>query len=443
MWGMSLRGLMIFVILAASSGARAQTSSDRATARALALDGHQALKNGDFAKAENLLGRAYSLVPVPTVGVELARAQAALGKVVSANETYSRILHEPVPASAPPAHARSLEDARKEIEALKSRLPSVVLTVKGPDSAAVSVDGAPISGASLGVPRFMDPGAHTVNATADGFATATAEFLLKEGESTRVELVLVPVSPVLAAPHAAPIPAAASAPSAPAGSAVTTALQNTPPVLAPAARAEGRPDETNHGPGGRDSGSARIFVGDAAAGLGLGSFAFGVVSWLETRSLEHGPAATEPQKDTYSRTQTLALTSMVAGSIFAVGGIGLRASAAGGASVGKQLGWALVGAGVSGLGFGVATGLMARHVQSQLDAICRPACPPIQQPNVSSQHTLGTWSAIGFIGGGLAAAGGVVVLLASEKQEAPQASSSRNVVVPYLSASAFGLTGSF
>jgi hypothetical protein len=440
MWGISVRRLTILVILAASSGAMAQTSSDRATARALALEGHQALKNGDFAKAENLLGRAYSLVPVPTVGVELARAQVALGKVVSANETYSRILHEPLPASAPPAHARSLDDARKEIETLKSRLPSVVLTVKGPQSAAVSVDGALISSVSLGVPRFMDPGAHTVNATADSFATATAEFLLKEGESKRVELVLVPASPVPAVPSDAALPAV---PSVPAVSAVTTDVQNTPPGLAPAARAGASPGDANDGPPGRESGSVRTFVGDAAAGFGLGSLAFGVVSWLEARSLGHGQAATQPQKDTYSRTQTLALTSLAAGGIFAVGGIALHASAGPGASLGKQLGWALVGAGVSGLGFGVATGLMARHVQSQLDAVCQPACPSIQQPNVSSQDTLGTWSAIGFIGGGLAAAGGVVVLVASEKQGPPKETSSQNVVVPYITASAFGLTGSF
>jgi hypothetical protein len=432
MWRILVRRLTILVIVAVSSGAMAQTSSDRATARALALEGHQALKDGDFAKAENLLGRAYSLVPAPTVGVQLARAQVALGKVLSAHETYSRVLHEPLPVSAPPAQIRSLDDARKEIEALKSRLPSVVLTVKGPDSAAVTLDGAPISSVSLGVPRFMDPGQHTVNAAAESFSPATAEFVLSEGELKRVELVLVPLAAAPAVPAVPETSETSAPPATPAISAGTTGLGT----------AEANPGNPIDGPP-REPGSIRTFVGDAAAGFGLGSLVFGVVSWLEARDLGHGAAATPPENDAHARTQTLAVTSLAAGGIFTVAGVALRASAERGASVGKELGWALVGAGVSGLGFGVATGLMARHVQSQLDAVCQPTCPRIQQANVTSQNTLGTWSTIGFIGGGLAAAGGVVVLAVSGERAGATERAAHATLVPYVTASAVGLSGSF
>jgi uncharacterized protein HemY len=95
-----LGGLTLLAIATAAGGAQAQTNSDRATARELALEGHQALQQRDFAKAEDLLARAYSLVPAPTVGVELARAEVALGKLVAAHETYSRVLHEEVSDSA-------------------------------------------------------------------------------------------------------------------------------------------------------------------------------------------------------------------------------------------------------------------------------------------------------------------------------------------------------
>src|SRR5579862_5452890 len=193
--------------LLASYFVAAETSSDRATARVLAMDGHQALKNKDFAKAEDLLSRAYALVPAPTVGVELARAQAALGKVVSAHETYSRVIHEPLPPSAPPAQLRSVDEARREIEALEPRLPSVVLTVVGSNVAALDLDGAPVSRVTLGVSRFLDPGPHVVNATADGFAPARAEFSLQEGESKRVELTMVPLPATSDAAPVTPIAA--------------------------------------------------------------------------------------------------------------------------------------------------------------------------------------------------------------------------------------------
>jgi len=433
MWGRSARRLTILVILAASADAMAQTSSDRATARALALEGHQALKDGDFAKAENLLGRAYSLVPVPPVGVELARAQVALGKVVSANETYSRVLHAPSAASSPPTQARSLADARREMEALKSRLPSVVLTVTGSEGAAVSLDGAPISSVSLGVPRFMDPGPHTVNASADGFETATMEFPLKEGESKRVELVLVPLSAAPASPPAV-VPAAA---------AVTAGPQSSQPSLAPIARSETHAGAADDELSGRGPVSTRIAIGDAAAGFGLGSLGFGIVAWLEARGQGHGPAATQPQKEVYSRTEALALSSLAVGTVFAAGGIALHASAKGGTSPGQQLGWALVGAGVSGLGFGLATGLMTRQVQSHLDGVCKPTCPSLEQPNVASQDTLGTWSAIGFISGAVVAAGGVVILVASGGRGASAETASKGATVPYVTANGFGLGGSF
>ena len=411
--------------LLASAPVAAETSSDRATARVLAMDGHKALKNKDFAKAEDLLSRAYALVPAPTVGVELARAQTALGKVVSAHETYSRVIHEPLPPSVPATQLRSVDDARREIEALEPRLPSVVVTVVGSNVAALDLDGAPVSRVTLGVSRFLDPGTHVVKATADGFAPATAEFSLQEGESKRVELTLVPLPATSDAPPVTPL-----APPTTSGLAVEPASAGGGPTVGVSSSAS--------------PGSSRGLIGDAAVGFGVGAVALGAVAWLEAHGLGHGAASTQQQRDAYARTDALGLAGLGAGVALTAAGLALRATADGGhRSPAKEVGWAHVGAGVSGVGFGDVTGLMARHVQSQLDDVCRPACPAVQQPNVSNQDTLGAWSVLGFVAGGVAAAGGVVSLLAFGDEPPAHETASRAALVPYVSASTFGLGGSF
>jgi hypothetical protein len=342
-----------------------------------------------------------------------------------------------VPASATAAQQRSLVEARKELGALKPRLPSVVITVRGADEVAVTVDGAPISRATLGVARFLDPGTHTARVTANGFSPALAEFSLKEGEIKRVEL--------------APIPVAAPA----AGVAVAAAPPNGDvPALTPEAPASAELGSTPATMPSRDGDATWSLVGDAAAGFGLGALGLGVTALIDAGRYPSGGTAVSAQRDAHSRTELLAVTSLATGGVFSIGGVALRAVSSGHPAATRELGWGLEGLGVAGIGFGIATGLMGRHVQSHLDDVCHPACPQGEAANVTNQHTLGTWSVTGFVGGGVSAAAGIVLLLTAPggtaDNTANTAKSARSghafsLVLPYVDvpSNAFGLSGAF
>ena len=83
-------------MLTASPRAFAQASeADRATARSLAREGHDALLKKDYALAEDRFRRADQLVHAPSLVVDHARALVGLGRLVEAHERYALVLWYP------------------------------------------------------------------------------------------------------------------------------------------------------------------------------------------------------------------------------------------------------------------------------------------------------------------------------------------------------------
>src|SRR5215203_241669 len=93
-------GLLCAVLMARPAWAEAN-EADRATARALALEGHAALQKKDYATAADRFGRADSLVHAPTLVVDWARSLQGLGRFVEAHEKYELVLREGIPAGSP------------------------------------------------------------------------------------------------------------------------------------------------------------------------------------------------------------------------------------------------------------------------------------------------------------------------------------------------------
>lgn len=93
--------------------------------------------------------------------------------------------------------------------------------------------------------------------------------------------------------------------------------------------------------------------------------------------------------------------------------------------------WVAFGVGGVGLGLGAVTGILALGKHSDLSKACPSgSCGPDQQSNLSSYHTLGTLSTVGFIVAGVGAAAGVTLLLLQPKAEgAPAASARARLVV--------------
>jgi hypothetical protein len=178
----------------------AANEADRATARALALEGHVALRKKDYAAAADRFGRADSLVHAPTLVVDWARALQGLGRFVEAHEKYELVLREGIPAGSPKSWLRALEDAKKELDALKPRLAWVTVILKDPPDASVKIDGVLVPPAAVGVKRAADPGFPEVSVSALGYETFKQIVTVGPGEEKSLEVSLKKLPQVAAPP---------------------------------------------------------------------------------------------------------------------------------------------------------------------------------------------------------------------------------------------------
>src|SRR5581483_712026 len=194
----------------------AQSDEDRATARELGQQGFAALDTKDYKTAEDRLRRADKLVHAPTLLLGLARALAGQRKFVEAQESYQRIIREGVAPGAPEAFKNALESARAEVGAVSPLIGGVTIVVTAAGGGTlpnlkVTIDGAPINAASLGVRRLIDPGPHVINVTADGYKPAEARFSVAEGGTADAPVTLEKdpnwVAPSATAPTSSGVPA--------------------------------------------------------------------------------------------------------------------------------------------------------------------------------------------------------------------------------------------
>jgi hypothetical protein len=229
----------------------AVTDAERAGARAAANQGADAFEQGKWADAVELFTRAEALVHSPIHLSYIARAQLKLGHWVEAYELFNRIKREPLeaPVSAPAANA--VADANRQLSTLDAQLPYVTLIVKGTDTQGVSVtmDGAPVPSALIGVAHPVNPGPHKFRAASATQASPEQTIEVKPAARQTVELVL--------------------APSAPAASALPAAVVAAPPPTSPTSEPPPAPASSSSGSGMRVGGYVALGVG--AVGVGLGT----------------------------------------------------------------------------------------------------------------------------------------------------------------------------
>lgn len=189
---------LLCVVLSAAPARAEPSEADRATARALALEGHAALKSKDYEKALDRFSRADALVHAPTLVVDWARALQGLGRYVEAHEKYELVLREGVDSSAPKSWQRALEEAKKELDALKPRLGWVTVVLKEPPDATVRIDGLLVPPAAIGVKRAADPGFPEVTVSAPGYEPLKQTLTVGPGEEKTLEVSLekLPTAPV-------------------------------------------------------------------------------------------------------------------------------------------------------------------------------------------------------------------------------------------------------
>lgn len=171
------------------------TAADRETARHLMKLGDEKLAAKDYKAALRSYESAHAIMNVPTTGLAVAKARAGLGELVEARDLLLELVRMPRVEGEPEAFDQARSEAASLAKALEARIPSLVIGVKGPPTDAkveVTIDGHVVPVVGMSTTRRVNPGAHVVSASSEGFAVASAQAKVKEGETRRVSLKLVP-----------------------------------------------------------------------------------------------------------------------------------------------------------------------------------------------------------------------------------------------------------
>lgn len=174
--------------------AQEPTAADKETARNLLLSGREKFGRKDFKGAYEAFRAAYDLVKVPTTGLDLARAQEALGMLTEARDTALEVKRMPEQPKEPEIFKTARIEADVLAESVGPRIPSLTIKITGIEASTdpqVTIDGAKVPTSALGFARKMNPGAHVVKVIASGYGDQEQKFTLKEGETKDLQFVMV------------------------------------------------------------------------------------------------------------------------------------------------------------------------------------------------------------------------------------------------------------
>jgi hypothetical protein len=203
-WARLRRHLAVTALLAATgtsttapSAALAQGASEKAEspkdrARALFQQGTQALEAGDAKTAKEALSQAEELFHAPTTLLYLARAQVALGELLAARTTFTKIVDEKLGPKASDAFKKAQKDAAEERAALETKIPKLLVTTEpsSPPGLRVTMNGKPLDGIKLGETSEIDPGTYVFEAKADGLVSPKLTVNATPSTTAEVKLVL-------------------------------------------------------------------------------------------------------------------------------------------------------------------------------------------------------------------------------------------------------------
>lgn len=204
---------------------QAEIEAGKKAAAEAANKAFDAFKDGKYEDAIAGFQKADKAFHASKFILYIARAQAKLGRLGAAKSTYESLVKEQLATYAPPEFFAAQADAKKELADLLPRIPTLTIQAK-PGITGVTLDGQP---AALGQPIPLDPGEHTIAATAPDHRSLSKKVALQERDAKTETLEPPAVAPppvVTATATAAPTatltttasPSATGAPSAaPAG----------------------------------------------------------------------------------------------------------------------------------------------------------------------------------------------------------------------------------
>lgn len=188
--------------------ARADSSQDKAVAEALFQDAKQRMESGDLDGACPKFAESYKIDSTLGTLLFLAACHEQQGRTASAWSDFSSALSW----AERTGQAERAAFARGHLAALEGRLSFIVIHAPPIAGLQLKVDDALLGAAAFGTPLPLDPGNHTLEASAPGrIAWTTVVPVKPEADRVAVEvpdLVVVsePPPPVVAAPTQAASP---------------------------------------------------------------------------------------------------------------------------------------------------------------------------------------------------------------------------------------------
>jgi len=174
--------------------AHAQPSDASASAEQLLQQARDLANANRWAEACPKFEESLRADPVLDTRLGLAACYEHIGKLASARDLFREVIQLATNAG----DVARRDDAQAHVDALEPRLPKLRISApeNPPAGFVVARDGVPIDGNALGVAVYVDPGAHTITASAPGFEAFTKTVTLVEGtEETLAMPALTAVQP--------------------------------------------------------------------------------------------------------------------------------------------------------------------------------------------------------------------------------------------------------
>jgi hypothetical protein len=190
--------LLALVLGVAPARAGEPSATEKDTARSLMWSGDQAFARGEHADALRSYLSADEIMRVPTTGVAVARARAALGQLVEARDRALVVARSTPLPDEPPVYLKARDEAAKLAADLLERIPTLRITVEGSRDVEVLVDGLRVPAAVAAAGLKVNPTMHRVRVRAPGHHDAEASVALAEGATETARLVLRAEAPGVA-----------------------------------------------------------------------------------------------------------------------------------------------------------------------------------------------------------------------------------------------------
>jgi len=177
------------LLVTATVGAQTQ----EAVAQARFNKGRELFIANQYAPALVEFRAASELYESPNTRLYIGRCERELGHVAAAYVAFERAASEAADrAASDPRYSSTRDAAKQEVAALEKKLAHVtVLAPAGlPEGATITVNGAPLGPAGMGVAAPIDPGAIEVVAKATGYVTTRKTANAAAGESIEVKVQL-------------------------------------------------------------------------------------------------------------------------------------------------------------------------------------------------------------------------------------------------------------